>query len=72
MRISSSTIAGLVASLALAGAIAGCGGGSADVKPVTSTTATGQQLVNLKKALDAGTITPDEYDKERARILKGN
>ncbi|MBL8526739.1 MAG: SHOCT domain-containing protein [Burkholderiales bacterium] len=42
------------------------------MKPVTSTTATGQQLVNLKKALDAGTITPDEYDKERARILKGN
>jgi Short C-terminal domain len=72
MRIFSSTIAGLFASLALAGTIAGCGGRSADVKPVTSTTATGQQLVTLKKALDAGTITQDEYDKERARILKGN
>lgn len=72
MSIARPRIAVLVAFLAFAGAITGCGGGSADVKPVTSTTTTGQQLVNLKKALDAGTITPDEYAKERARILKGN
>ena len=72
MRISSSTIAVLASSIALAGAIPGCGGGSAEMKPVTSTTATGQQLVDLKKALDAGAITQDQYEREKARILKGN
>ena len=72
MLISSLRISGLIAAVAMAAAVAACGGGTAEVKPVTSTTTTGQQLINLKKALDAGTITPDEYDKERARILKGN
>jgi hypothetical protein len=42
------------------------------VKSVTTTTTTGQQLIDLKKALDAGAITPDQYEKEKARILKGN
>jgi hypothetical protein len=72
MRISFVRIPGLVAAVALAAAVAGCGGGSADVKSVTTTTTTGQQLIDLKKALDAGAITQDQFDKEKARILKGN
>ncbi len=72
MRISFVRIPGLIAAAALAAAVAGCGGGSADVKSVTTTTTTGQQLIDLKKALDAGAITPDQYEKEKARILKGN
>jgi hypothetical protein len=62
----------LISSVSLAAAIAGCGGGDADVKSVTTTTPTGQQLVDLKKKLDAGAITQDQYDTERARLLKGN
>ena len=72
MLISSLRITGLIAALALAAAVAGCGGGSADVKSVTTTTTTGQQLIDLKKALDTGAITQEQYDREKARILKGN
>jgi hypothetical protein len=72
MLTSSLRISGLLAAVALAAAVAGCGGGSAEVKSVTTTTTTGQQLIDLKKALDAGAITQDQFDKEKARILKGN
>lgn len=72
MLISSLRISGLIAAVALAAAVAGCGGGSADVKSVTTTTTTGQQLIDLKKALDTGAITQEQYDREKARLLKGN
>jgi hypothetical protein len=72
MRMSVSRIAGLTTALMISAAIAGCGGGGADVKSVTTTTATGQQLIDLKKALDTGAITQEQYEKEKARILKGN
>lgn len=49
--------------------VAACGGGGAEVKSELSTTTVGQQLLDLKKALDAGAITKDEYEKERAKIL---
>ena len=39
------------------------------VKSQVTTTTTGQQLIALKKALDAGANTKDEYDKERKKIL---
>jgi hypothetical protein len=35
-----------------------------------STTTTGQQLIDLKKALDAGAINQQEYEKERKKILE--
>ena len=35
-----------------------------------TTTTTGQELTDLKAALDAGAITQDEYDKKRKQILK--
>lgn len=71
MRTATAEIAGVVLSLALALA-AGCGGGEKEVKSELSTTKYGQQLADLKQALDAGKITQDEYTRERARLLKGN
>jgi len=50
--------------------LAACGGGGADVRSEVSTTTTGQQLIDLKKALDAGAINQQEYEKERQKILE--
>jgi len=49
--------------------IAACGGGGAEVRSEVSTTTTGQQLIDLKKALDSGAMTQQEYEKERKKIL---
>lgn len=49
--------------------LAGCG-----VGPITSNTyepTQGQQLLDLKRALDAGVISEDEYQREKAEILHG-
>lgn len=45
--------------------VAGCGG--ADVR--TQTTTTGQELMDLKKAYDAGVISEKEYERKREEIL---
>jgi hypothetical protein len=29
----------------------------------------GQQLIDLKKARDAGALTADEYDRQRKRLI---
>ena len=50
--------------------VAACGGGGAEVKSEVSTTTTGQQLMDLKKALDSGAMTQKEYDQERKKILE--
>lgn len=50
--------------------VAGCGGGGAEMKSEITTTTTGQQLLDLKKALDGGAITQQEYDRERQKILQ--
>ncbi len=64
----------LLALLAVCGlfafGVAACGGGGAEVKSEVSTTTTGQQLIDLKKALDAGAINQQEYEKERKKILE--
>ncbi len=44
----------------------GCGG--TDVR--NQTTTTGQELLDLKGALDAGVITEKEYERKRKDILK--
>ncbi len=56
----------------LLGGVVACGGGGADVKSEVTTTTVGQQLLDLKKALDAGAITQKEYDRERKKILDKN
>ena len=50
--------------------VAACGGGGAEVKSEVSTTTTGQQLMDLKKALDSGAMTQQECEKERTKILE--
>ena len=50
--------------------VAACGGGGAEVKSEVSTTTTGQQLMDLKKAVDSGAMTQQEYEKERKKILE--
>jgi hypothetical protein len=72
MRVSFSRMAGLIAAVVLSAALAGCGGGGADVKSVVNTSTVGQQLIDLQKALDAGAINKDQYDQQKAKILKGN
>ena len=52
-------------------ALSACGGFSPAKQTTTvNATTTGQQLTDLKKALDEGAITQAEYDKKRKDILK--
>ncbi len=56
--------------LLLAVPLLGCGGGGATNTVHNTTVSKGQQLLDLKQALDAGAISRSEYDKERSRILE--
>lgn len=49
--------------------LSGCSGGGADVQTETRSTTQGQELMDLKKALDSGVITEAEYNRERTKIL---
>jgi hypothetical protein len=62
-------IAVTLASLALAGCLS-FGGGS-DTSTTVNPPTTGQQLLDLKKALDSGAISQQEYEVLRESILKG-
>ncbi|MFH2124551.1 MAG: hypothetical protein ABIJ50_13850 [Pseudomonadota bacterium] len=55
--------------VAMVPVLAGCGGGGAEVRSEVTSVTTGQQLMDLKKALDTGAMTRDEYDREREKIL---
>lgn len=59
----------LLAGVVVLGSLTGCGGGGADVKSEISTTTTGQQLIDLKKAYDSGAMSQSEYERERKKIL---
>ena len=52
--------------------VTACGGGGADVKSQITTTTVGQQLIDLKKAYDAGAMTQQEYEQQRKKILNQN
>ncbi|SFT67195.1 SHOCT domain-containing protein [Sedimentitalea nanhaiensis] len=51
-------------------AVSACSGGGAKTTNTISTATTGQELTDLKAALDAGAITESEYEKKRKEILK--
>ncbi len=55
--------------IAMAG-LSACGGGRSEQSTEVRTTTTGQELTDLKKALDEGAISQSEYDKKRKDILK--
>lgn len=50
-------------------ALAACGGGGADVSSEVRTTTVGQELSDLKRALDSGAINQTEYERQRQIIL---
>ena len=50
-------------------AFVGCGGG-AEVNQHVSSVSQGQELEDLKKALDQGAIDQQNYDKLQKQILK--
>jgi hypothetical protein len=59
----------LIATLLLGSvAVTACGG--ADVNQHVTSVSQGQQLEDLKKALDQGAINEDEYKKLQTKILK--
>lgn len=59
-----------IVAVAAALGLGACGGGGAEVKSEITTTTKGQQLLDLKKAYEAGAMSKDEYEKERSRILE--
>jgi hypothetical protein len=62
----------LVALVIASSVAAGClsfGGGS-DTTTVTQPTI-GQQLLDLKKAYDAGTLSKEEYERLREALIRG-
>jgi hypothetical protein len=69
MKRASLVVAGL--SLLLAGSFAGCSWsvGSGGTKHNVQSPTTGQQLIDLKKARDAGAITDQEYEAQKNKLL---
>ena len=59
----------LAVSVMLAVAMSGCVSSS---KSRIETQTTGQQLIDLKKALDDGVISKSEYERKRQDILHSN
>ncbi len=59
-----------LAVLCLAGLLLGaCGGNTSTVQ--TGNTTVGQELLDLKRAYEAGIITEKEYERAKRRILRG-
>jgi hypothetical protein len=57
--------------LLLALTLSGCGGDEVVVKNV-SQQSTGEQLLSLQQALDKGIITQDQFNQQKAVILKNS
>lgn len=60
----------IVSVIALVSTLSACGGGGAKVESEISTTTKGQQLLDLKKALDSGAINQAEYERLRKKVLE--
>ncbi|MEM9254833.1 MAG: SHOCT domain-containing protein [Pseudomonadota bacterium] len=65
MKVQKTSLAVLV--LALSASLAGCG--SSTETTVENKETKGQQLMDLKEALDTGAITQEEYEELRERVL---
>lgn len=63
------TLIGLTALTLLSGCLGLHLGGGTTNKTQTQAPTVGQQLVDLKKAKDAGAITEAEYQTQRSRVL---
>ena len=50
--------------------LAACGGGGSETEVKVEATTKGQQLTDLKKALDSGAITQKEYEVERKKVME--
>ena len=61
----------LLCVMAMALTLASCGGGGSTSRTsVQNTTVSkGQQLIDLKQALDSGAISKSDYDSQRSKIL---
>jgi hypothetical protein len=69
-KILVSSFIGLAAITLLTGCVGfSLGGGSKSTTTINHYTTVGQELIDLKKAKDAGAITDAEYQTERAKIL---
>jgi hypothetical protein len=55
--------------LAVTAGLGGCFGGGAEVRQDVSTVSQGQELSDLKRALDAGAVTQREYELLHHKIL---
>jgi hypothetical protein len=71
MRIRHAVLPAIVLVLALMSSLSGCGSSSQANVTVkgTTTISTGQELLDLKRALDDGAISQRDYDKVRAILL---
>lgn len=58
----------MVAGLAVAAALTGCGGDEV-VRPTVSVSV-GQQLMDLKKARDSGALSQREYESQKSQLIK--
>jgi len=58
----------LICSIALV-SVTACSGGGAEIRSEITTTTKGQQLLDLKKAFDAGAMSRDEYERERLKVI---
>lgn len=58
----------LICSVALI-SVSACSGGGAEIRSEITTTTKGQQLLDLKKAFDAGAMSQDEYERERLKVI---
>ncbi|HKY02591.1 MAG TPA: SHOCT domain-containing protein [Burkholderiales bacterium] len=59
----------LIACLLASAMLSGCFGGGADVDTQFSMVSQGQELTDLKRALDEGAITQSEYEKLRKKMI---
>lgn len=59
----------LMICLMIAVGLTACGGGGAEVKSEIHTTTKGQNLLDLKKAYEAGAMSEKEYEREREIIM---